>query len=159
MFSSTATTTRTTTARPDLFTGVPLAEVGTWNASAGTCELTRADLAEAVRASKFLPSPVLKLGHTDPRFNSEDFDADPALGRVTNLRTVNHGRTLVGDLVNIPAWFARIMPEAFPQRSIEAYTDVTVDGHRFGFALTGLALLGSTWPAVTSLADLRDLYT
>jgi hypothetical protein len=148
----------TRTARPDLFTGVPLLEVGVWNGAGGSTEITRKDLAEAVRASRFLPSPALKLGHTDPRFNTEDYDADPAIGRVTNLRTTNRGNTLVGDLVDIPAWFARIMPTAFPQRSIEAFQPYEDNGHRFSLALTGLALLGSQWPAVSTLDDLRDLY-
>lgn len=161
--SSTATTATTghtdQLTAADAFIGVPLAEVGVWDASTGQVELTTADLADAVAAQDYLPSPVIKLGHTDPRFNADNFDADPAVGRVVNLRTTNNGRTLVGDLVDIPTWFADEMVTAFPQRSIEATAPLTVAGKRFAFAVTALALLGSTWPAVSSLADLRDLYS
>lgn len=114
--------------------------------------ISRADLASAVLASRVLPHPVIKLGHSDPRFGGE-----PSLGTVRNLRLDNDGTTLVGDLHNVPAWLADNMTSAYPQRSIEAIGNYSSDTHQFRFAMTALALLGADWPAVTSLDTLQDL--
>lgn len=136
------------------FTGVELAKTGVWDALTGKVAITRADLAAAVASAAALPAAPLKLGHTDPRF-----DGDPALGWVTNLRLADNGHTLVGDLVDIPAWFAEIMPTAFSHRSIEATFNLDTPHGVHRFAVTALSLLGATWPAITDLASLRDHYT
>ena len=127
-------------------------KVGTWGASTGDVEFTRADLAAAVAAAPHLPDPVIKIGHDDPRFTG-----GPALVRVTNLRLTDEGNTLVGDLVDMPAWLADAAPTAFPQRSVEATANLETDGRFYRLALTGLALLGASWPAVTDLESLQDL--
>lgn len=144
-------------ARPVLRTvpDVELAKVGTWPASTGEIDITPEHLAAAVQSaqSSSLARPVVKLGHVDPRF-----DGEPAFGFVDNLRLADGGSTLVGDLVGLPAWLADILPSAYPNRSIEAslnYRDQTGKVHPF--ALTGLALLGVTPPAIGSLASLRDV--
>ena len=134
---------------------VELLKTGQWPLSTGTCTFTTEDLAAAVRASQ-APSvtrPVIKLGHDDPRFSGE-----PAVGFVDNLRLSEDGSTLVGDLCGVPGWLADIMPSAYPRRSIEGqfnYRDQAGTVHPF--ALTGLALLGVTPPAVGTLATLRDV--
>jgi hypothetical protein len=78
---------------------------------------------------------------------------------VTNLRVTDGGNTLVGDFTDIPGWLSHILPETWPQRSIEASLDYSDNGRTWPFVLTAVALLGTEWPAVSTLADLRDLYT
>lgn len=134
---------------------VELLKIGEWPLATGTCTFTTEDLAAAVRAAQ-APSvarPVIKLGHDDPRFSGE-----PAVGFVDNLRLSEDGSTLVGDLCGVPGWLADIMPSAYPRRSIEGqfnYRDQAGTVHHF--ALTGLALLGVTPPAVGTLSSLRDV--
>lgn len=139
--------------------GVELARVGTWNAATGPWTCTAADLADAVRAQSdpSFRTAILKIGHDDPRFDSED--GEPAVGRVENLRLSEDGQVLLGDLVGVPAWLAEMIPSAYPSRSIEAALGVTTEsGQTYGMVLTGLALLGITPPAIQNLDDLRRLY-
>lgn len=141
-----------TTASDCSIADVELARVGTWNAGTGACTITRADLASAVAAAPHLPAIPVRLGHFDPRFSGS-----PSLGRVVNLRTGEAGDVLLGDLVDLPRWLYDNVSKAYPQRSIEAALDFQHEGRTFRFCLTGLALLGAEWPAVTSLQDIRDL--
>lgn len=134
------------------FPGIELARVGKWQASTGPVEITRADLVAAAAAARRLPHPVLKLGHGDPRF-----DGTPALGHIENLRVADRGATLIGDLVDVPQWLATDMAKHYPQRSIEACANYETNGRIYRFAITGLALLGATWPAVTDLPSLQEL--
>lgn len=69
------------------------------------------------------------------------------------------GTTLIGDLVDVPQWLAADMEKHYPQRSIEAFANYESNGHSYRFVITGLALLGATWPAVTDLPSLQDLLT
>ena len=69
----------------------------------------------------------------------------------------DRGNTLVGDLVDVPQWLAADMAKHYPQRSIEACANYETNGHTYRFVITGLALLGATWPAVTDLPSLQDL--
>lgn len=97
--------------------GIELVKAGTWQASTGEWTVTAEDLAAAVEAHKVgvLRKPVIKLGHEGPMR-----DAAPALGYVDNLRLADGGKTLVGDLVNVPAAVAKFLPHAYPDRSVEA---------------------------------------
>jgi hypothetical protein len=137
--------------------GVELCAVGVaWPASTGDVTFTAEDLAAAVAAQDdpHLRTPVLKLGHTDPRF-----DGEPAVGRVENLRLSDDGMTLLGDLTGVPAWLAKVFPSAFPSRSIEgAFNVVTAGGGKHRFILTALAVLGVQAPAIEHLADIQALY-
>lgn len=126
--------------------------VGNWDASTGPVKITRADLAAAAAAAPGLPDPVLKLGHVDPRF-----DGTPAVGKVKNLRLSDRGNCLLGDLVDVPRWLAANLAEHYPNRSIEAVANFETNGATFRFVVTGLALLGASWPAVTNLQSLQDL--
>lgn len=134
---------------------VELLKTGEWPLATGTCTFTTEDLAAAVHAaqSPSVTRPVVKLGHTDPRF-----DGEPAVGFVDNIRLSQDGSTLMGDLCGIPGWLADIMPSAYPRRSIEgAFNYRDQAGTIHPFALTGLALLGVTPPAVGTLSSLRDV--
>lgn len=137
-------------------TDVELVRVGSWRASTGPVTIVRDDL-EAVIAAANDPevdrAPV-RIGHTDPRF-----DGEPALGWVTNLRLSADGNVLIGDLVDVPAALAEVMPAAFRRRSVELAWGVrTASGKLHRMALTGLALLGVAAPAVKGLSDVLALY-
>ncbi|GAB5904571.1 hypothetical protein [Mycobacteroides chelonae] len=138
--------------------GVELIKAGTWDATGspeGGWTTTAHDLAQALRAHQagVLRKPVIKIGHTDPRF-----DGGPALGYVDNLRLTDGGHTLVGDFVNMPASVAALVPHAYPDRSIEALIDYSdPDGNTWPLVLTAVALLGEAEPAVETLKSLQDV--
>ena len=146
---------------PQLVTlpNVDILATGTWALSTGDATFTAADLASAVQASQCpaVGSPVLKLGHVDPRF-----DGEPAFGRVMNLALTASGNKITGDLAGMPAWLGTILSSAYPNRSIEGYYDFPCQlGHVHPFAIKALALLGVTPPGVgvlSSLADVAALY-
>lgn len=143
---------------PELETirGVPIARVGTWDTSTGRWVCTPEQLADAVRASRdpSFRKGVLKIGHTDPRF-----DGTPAVGRLDNLRVDASGEVLLADLTGVPKWLAEVMNSAYPSRSVEASLGVvTTDGNAYAMVVTGLALLGETAPAIESLGDIAALY-
>lgn len=134
---------------------VELVKVGTWNTMVGEWTVTTEDLrsAHAAHQARVIRKPIIKLGHTDPRF-----DGEPALGHIDNLRLVDDGRTLLGDLLGVPAWLAEAMPTSYPDRSVEALTDYeATDGTTWPLVLTAVALLGTARPSITDLASLQDL--
>lgn len=133
---------------------VELVRTGTWNAGTGVETITGEDL-DAILLAAADPevdrAPV-RIGHYDRRF-----DGEPALGWVENLRRV--GDALVGDLVDVPARLAEVIPKAFRRRSVELGRRVrTPGGKLYRAALSGLALLGVQPPAVKGLADVLALY-
>lgn len=145
--------------------GVPIAAVGTWQAATGEWVCTAEQLRSAVAAeqSGHFRTPVLKLGHDDPRFNQDDGqatgDGQPAVGRLERLRLSDDGQMLLCDIVGIPAWLDDVMETAYPSRSIEALVGViTQDGGEWPMVVTGLALLGVQAPAIESLGDIADLF-
>lgn len=136
--------------------GVELARAGTWNGLTGPVTLTPEDLQDAVRAyeDREVDHAAVKLGHIDPRF-----DGQPAAGWVERLRLSEDGRTLLGDLVDMPSKLAAILPAAFRRRSVELRRGlVTPSGKRYRAVLSGLALLGVQAPAVKGLADVLEQY-
>lgn len=138
--------------------GVELVKVGQWNSAAGKATVTREHLSGAVDAyaDEDIDRPVLKVGHTGGLTLG---DSQPAAGWVTNPRLSADGNTLIGDLTDIPAKLAAIVPTAFKRRSVEMSLGVTTPkGKKYAAALTGLALLGAQAPAVKSLADILDIY-
>lgn len=136
---------------------VELLEVGEdWETSTGTFTWDVADLQAAIesQADPGIRTPIVKLGHTDPRF-----DGQPSIGRIENLRTTNNGQTLVGDLVGVPVWLAKVMGSAFPRRSIEGWMEFTSrTGNTWPFVLTGVALLGAAYPAIDTLEDIKAIW-
>lgn len=135
---------------------VELMHSGTWDASTGRHTFELDDLLCAV-ASQECPAvrrPILKLGHTDPRF-----DGQPAIGYVDNLAV--NGYTLSGDYVGMPGWMTtEVLASAYPDRSIEGEYDFRCAlGHTHPFVLTGVAFLGETRPAIGTLESLQDIAT
>ena len=139
--------------RPD----VELMKVGTWALASGVTTFTADDLRSAVAALD-CPSvrrPVLKLGHTDPRF-----DGEPAVGWVDNMAVAAGGTTIVGDYVGMPGWLGTVIASAYPDRSVEGVWDFHCQqGHVHPFVITAVALLGVTTPGIGTLASLQDVAT
>jgi hypothetical protein len=134
--------------------GVKIVRTGTWAASTGVTTITEEDLEDMVKASvdPNVDQAPLKIGHVDP-----NYDGYPALGWVENLR-VDDG-VLIGDLVDVPAALAEVIPKAFRRRSAEIGWAVrTPEGEHYRATLMGLALLGKTPPAVKGLGDVLELY-
>lgn len=136
---------------------VELLEVGDdWATSTGVFSFTYDDLVSAIQSQEdpAVRTPIVKLGHVDPRF-----DGQPSLGRIENLRLTTNGQTLIGDLVGVPAWLAKVMAAAYPRRSIEGWVQwETRTGNTWPFVLTGVALLGTEYPAIDTLEDLKVLW-
>ena len=136
--------------------GVELARPGTWQLSTGPSTFTEADLRDA--ADFFTASGQTRIpigfGHTDPRF-----DGDPAFGWVSNIRFAADGQgpVLLGDLVDMEDWVAAAAPARWPNRSVEGFKNLDWNGRTYSLALTRLALLGSTPPAMPTLRSLADL--
>lgn len=135
---------------------VEIARVGTWQLASGELEVTEQMLRDAADyAGRPDARPAaLKIGHTDPRF-----DGEPALGWLGNLRVEGAGddSVLKGDVTDMPDWLAEVAPSAWPDRSMEGWTDYEADGRTYGMVVDGLALLGVTPPGMKTLRSLRDL--
>ncbi len=143
-------------------TGVELVAAGTWKLSTGETTFTPEDLANAVEAAQCpsVGSPILKLGHTDPRFTPGD--GEPAVGHVTNMALAADGNKVTGDYAGMPGWLGEVMASAYPKRSIEgAYDFVCQQGHKHPFVITAVALLGVSRPGVgvlNGIDDVAELY-
>lgn len=138
--------------------GVELAKTGTWEISTGTWTVTTEMLHSAVEAAAagVLRRPPLKLGHDDPRF---EFDGEPAVGYIDNLRVTADGQSLIGDYVGVPQWLADVLASAYPSRSVEGVNEVeAADGTKYPFVLTAVALLGVTNPGISTIADIPAMY-
>jgi hypothetical protein len=160
VYASLATLTPpTSTDSPSLVTvpNIELIEVGEdWACSTGVFTFTLEDLQSAIesQADPFVRTPVVKLGHTDPRF-----DGQPSLGRIQNLHLSENKQTLLGDLVGVPIWLADCMASAFPRRSIEGWFGMTPrSNNEWPFVLEAVALLGEAYPAINCLEDVQALF-
>lgn len=121
---------------------------------------TPEDLAAAVAAQDdpSVRSPVVKFGHS-VKLNPFG-DGAPVWGRATNLRLANDGMTLVGDLTGVPVWLAEVMPSAWPSRSVEGKRNATSDlGRQHGLILTAVSLLGVELPAISTLDEVRAVWS
>ncbi|HKN57152.1 MAG TPA: phage protease [Amycolatopsis sp.] len=134
---------------------VELAQTGTWQLKSGPTTFTPNDFVSAVAAldCPAVHNPIVKIGHTDPRF-----DGEPAVGWIGNMASVDDDRTLVGDYKGVPGWLAEILPAAWPQRSVEGEFDFRCQmGHTHPFVITAVALLGVNQPGVGTIASLQDV--
>lgn len=135
--------------------GVDLIRTGQWNLSTGPVTFTSGDLASAVAAldCPAVRNPILKLGHTDPRF-----DGEPAVGYITNMTLAAGGHTIVGDYTGMPGWLGDVIASAYPDRSIEGCFDWHCQlGHTHPFVIDAVALLGVQHPGVGTLTSLQDV--
>lgn len=139
--------------------------------SSGPTTFTAEDLEEAVAAQDdpAIPQPRIWLGHPDDErihgvrsagASAAIGSAEPAIGKVTNMKLVEQGHTIEGDLEGVPIWLANIMSSAFPSRSIEGRFNVsTPTGNNWRLVITGLALLGVSFPGVSTLEDIAAMFT
>ena len=140
--------------------GVELARTGTWEAKSGKFTMTVEHFQGAVAAAgdPEVSLPAIKFGH-DSILNELLGDGAPSYGHIENVRLSADGNTLIGDLAGMPEAAAAVIGRAYKQRSVEMLIDVkTPSGREYKAALTGLALLGATAPAVKGLADLVPLF-
>ena len=143
------------------FIGVEIARVGrNFPASTGPVTFTTADFDEAERAYNALHQvhhAPIKLGHDEQQALLQE-DGMPNAGFLENIR--RRGDRLMADLVNVPETIAALIDQGrYRARSIEAFRNMEVDGRRWPFVVTGLALLGADLPAVDGLKDIVQLYT
>jgi hypothetical protein len=139
---------------------VEIAMTGQWDISTGRVTLTDDDFSNAIAAldCPAVRKPVLKLGHTDTRFNQPVGDGQPTVGWIDNMATTDSGHTIVGDYVGMPGWLGPILPSAYPDRSMEATWDFMCQlGHVHPFVITAVALLGETPPGIGTLESLQDV--
>lgn len=135
--------------------------------ASGPKTFTTDDLLAAIRSQDdpAVKAPRVWLGHPDDdRFHAGRATpagtAEPALGTVVNMRVEDDGMTLVGDIAGCPTWLAKILASAYPSRSIEGFEGAqTVTGREWDVIITDLALLGVRWPGVSTIDDLKILYS
>lgn len=104
-----------------------------------------ADLAGELR-------PPAKLGHGE--------SGDPAVGWLENIRINEDGSRLLADIKRVPRKVGELIRSgAYRGRSVEL-SSVTSQrtGRRFELAVSGLAFLGASLPAVRTLGDIVALY-
>ena len=143
--------------------GVELLKVGRWHGEGcpdDGCEFTQEHLDQIVSAyheTEGKHDVPVQLGHDDQQKLLQT-DGLPAAGWVTNLRRL--GERLIGDLQKVPAAVADLIDAgAYRTRSVQVSEDYEVDGTKYPFVLTHLALLGADLPAVQGLADITKLYS
>lgn len=145
---------------------VPIVRTGHYDLQSGPVDFTADHLAAAVQAFENDPAvlaPRIRVesaeqGHLDGdgiAVEAAGGSGGPALGWCDAL--VFEGDTLYADM-HVPAELAGCLEWAFPARSVEGlFGYTTATGHRHDFMATGLLLLGTSWPGVTTLPDMREL--
>lgn len=142
--------------------GVPLVTTGIeYPLASGPKTFTEEDLQDVIlsQGDPAIKPPRIKLGHSSDYNASLVGDAEQAFGRVANLRIGNLNQTIYGDYVGMPEWLAKVLPIAYPSRSIEGWPDVeTNTGHSYRAVISAVSLLGVQWPGVSTLEDLPLYY-
>lgn len=135
-----------------LATGGPVHGRGS---AAGGDSWTSEQLRELAKANSDLADelrPPAKLGHGD--------SGDPAVGWLENIRINEDGSRLLADVKSVPKRLADLIKaKAYRTRSVEL-SRVTSQrtGRRYDLAVSGLAWLGASLPAVRTLDDVVALY-
>jgi hypothetical protein len=143
---------------------VPICTTGIeYDLSTGKHTFTESELAAAVLAADgqdiAINAPRIKLGHhsqANDLFLGED---EPAFGRVEGMKLSNNKQTVIGNYVGTPEWLAKVLPVAYPARSVDAQLGVeTATGKRYEMVITDVSLLGIKWPGCSTLEDLPLWY-
>ena len=143
------------------FRGIALCRAGEWNGLNGRATVTPEDLAAVVDAyqDREVDRARVKLGHVSSLNDQALGDGAPAFGWVENPRLSGDGKTLLGDLVDVPRRLGEVVGKAYKNVSVELRKNVrTPSGKTHPTVLSGLALLGAAAPAVKGLDDLVALY-
>lgn len=145
---------------------VPIAQTGHYDLESGSVDFSSEHFTAAVQAFESDPAvlaPRIRVqledqAHLDANgivVEASGGQGGPALGWVDGLEF--DGVRLYGDL-HVPTEVAACMTACFPNRSIEGlFGWTTATGHTHDFVATGLLLLGTDWPGVTTLPDFREL--
>lgn len=141
---------------------LPICATGHYELASGPVDFTAEHFAAAVEAFNNDPAILAPRVRVEVHLDADGIAVEasggqggPALGWCDNLETDGH--TLYAD-VHVPEELAACMEWAFPARSIEGlFGWTTATGHTHAFVATGLCLLGTDWPGVTTLPDLREL--
>jgi len=143
---------------------VPICSTGIeYRLSTGPHTFTESELADAVAAASgsdvAINPPRIKLGHSSKAnelFLGED---EPAFGRVEGMRLSENKQSIYGNFVGTPEWLAKVLPVAFPSRSVDAELGVeTATGKQYEMVITDVSLLGIKWPGCSVLEDLPIWY-
>ena len=143
---------------------VPICSTGIeYRLSTGPHTFTESELADAVQAASgadvAINAPRIKLGHkskANELFLGED---EPAFGRVEGMTLSDNKQTVYGSYVGTPEWLAKVLPVAYPSRSVDAQLGVeTVTGKKYEMVITDVSLLGISWPGCSVLEDLPLWY-
>lgn len=132
---------------------VEIGRVGKFPLSTGMFEFTKERFASAVEKAKGRTAPAIGIGHTDERWQKISAgDGEPALGRIENLTLDedDKGAVLLGDMVDMPDWFADALPSAFSRRSLEGSCEDD------DLTITALKVLGVKTPGIHTLEDLKE---
>lgn len=143
------------------FRGIALCRAGEWNGLTGKAVVTPDDLQAVVDAyqDREVDRARVKLGHVSSLNDQALGDGAPAFGWVDNPRVSEDGKTLLGDLVDVPRRLGEVVGKAYKNVSVELRKNVrTPSGKTHPTVLSGLALLGAAAPAVKGLDDLVALY-
>lgn len=143
------------------FRGIALCRAGEWNGLTGKAVVTPDDLAAVVDAyqDREVDRARVKLGHVSSLNDQALGDGAPAFGWVSNPRVSDDGKTLLGDLVDVPRRLGEVVGRGYKNVSVELRKNVkTPSGKTHPTVLSGLALLGAAAPAVKGLDDLVALY-
>src|SRR5499427_5520966 len=143
---------------------VPICSTGIeYKLSTGPHTFTESELADAVQAASgadvAINAPRIKLGHkskANELFLGED---EPAFGRVEGMQLSENKQTIIGSYVGTPEWLAKVLPVAYPSRSVDAQLGVsTATGKKYEMVITDVSLLGIAWPGCSVLEDLPLWY-
>jgi len=143
---------------------VPICSTGIeYKLSTGPHTFTETELASAVQAASgqdiAINSPRIKLGHHSEANNLFLGEDEPAFGRVEGMRLSDNKQTIIGNYVGTPEWLAKVLPVAYPSRSVDAVLGVeTATGKKYDMVITDVSLLGIAWPGCSVLEDLPLWY-
>jgi len=143
---------------------VPICSTGIeYQLSTGKHTFTEDELADAVKAASgddiAINSPRIKLGHKSEANSLFLTGDEPAFGRVEGMQLSENKQTIIGSYVGTPEWLAKVLPVAYPSRSVDAQLGVsTATGKKYEMVITDVSLLGIAWPGCSVLEDLPLWY-
>jgi hypothetical protein len=143
---------------------VPICSTGIeYQLSTGKHTFTESELEDAVKAASgedvAINAPRIKLGHKSKANELFLTGDEPAFGRVEGMTLSDNKQTVLGSFVGTPEWLAKVLPVAYPSRSVDAQLGVsTVTGKKYDMVITDVSLLGVAWPGCSVLEDLPLWY-
>ena len=108
------------------FRGIPICRAGEWNGLTGKAVVTPDDLQAVVAAYQDgeVDKARVKLGHVSSLNDQALGDGAPAFGWVDNPRVSDDGKTLLGDLVDVPRRLGEVVGRGYRNVSVELRKNV-----------------------------------